>query len=263
MKRLVRASVGNSIGHIRGNNEDNYFLNGSFMALEEMDQGCNETAASSDSRQLYAVCDGMGGVEAGELASFTAARGLTKLHSAFKERGARNVHKTISDAVRNINNDLCALCGGKGAASTLVLLAINKMRASVAWLGDSRAYLYREGELMLLTQDHTQAQRLIKLGVMEADSDEVQKKSNVLTWYIGMKLDGLELTPDWSKTIKLKRGDAFLLCSDGLTDMLTSGEIASALRGRLPEDAVKELVDLALKNGGKDNITAMVIDIAV
>lgn len=259
--RLIRAAVRSDIGRLRSNNEDNFYFNGQFMTLDQMDSGCCLAFESADSRLLFAVCDGMGGFEAGELASFGVTKGLAAFHSAFQECKSESIRTLIDDTVQMINRDLCALRDGKGAASTLALLYVDGMYASAAWLGDSRVYLLRNGELIRLTRDHTHTQRLVDLGILAPESDDARRKSNALMWYIGIEMEDLIVTPNWSEEIKLEIGDAFLICSDGLTDMVSDDEITRMLNIRNLETATKALIETALNNGGKDNITAMVVNI--
>ena len=127
--------------------------------------------------------------------------------------------------------------------------------ASVAWLGDSRAYLLREGKLHLLTEDHTEEQRMLKMGLQVSGS----RARNSLTRYLGMDMPGLVVTPSYAEEIELKKQDVFLLCSDGLTNLVDAAKIEKILdEAEAPE---RELADAALAAGGTDNVTALVADV--
>jgi len=252
MKQSVRAAVCSHRGKIRENNEDNFFLNGICMPLEEMDQGEIFTGTSQALRQVYAVCDGMGGEEGGELASSTVVTAFSEL-----DRG-KPVREEIDRIVRSANAAVCDL--QKRTGSTLVLLCLHEGKATVAWLGDSRVYLLRDGNLFRLSEDHTQSQRLINMGVLDEEAAKTHAMRHMVTRYLGMEMADLSPQPAYGEELTLKKSDMFLLCSDGLTDMLEEGVFKEYLDAD-PEQAVKALVEGALAAGGKDNVTAMVIEI--
>ena len=256
MKQRIEAAVCSHCGKVRKNNEDNFYLNGQYMPLDKMDLGAELICEYTESVQIYAVCDGMGGEEAGEHASYTAVRQIDSLKR--KEEKDESVQGRINQFVNDANKAICEL--KKGAGCTLALLYIDEGKALVAWLGDSRVYLYRDKKLYRLIQDHTQTQRLINLGVLDKEAAETHSMRNVLTRYLGMEGEDLILQPSYSEEITLKKNDLFLLCSDGLTDMVNEEEISEKLAGEVGL-FTKKLVDAALKNGGRDNITAMAVKV--
>lgn len=251
----ISAAVCSHKGNVRNNNEDNFFLNGLYMELRAMDAGGLWTLDSEDDCLLFAVCDGMGGQESGELASTAAVSGLAEALAELR-RGA-DVRHTIDEAVARINQAVLAIDDGK-SGSTAVLLCARKGVATVANLGDSRAYLLRDGKLRRLTQDHTEVQRLINLGVVSPQEAETHYRRHALTRYLGLQMDGFALTPQYAKDIPLKQGDVFLLCSDGLTEMLGDEAIATLL-AQEPADSCRALVQAALEAGGRDNVTVLAL----
>lgn len=256
MKQRIEAAVCSHCGKVRKNNEDNFYFNGTYMLLDQMDQGAELNHSSLQPLQIYAVCDGMGGEEAGEQASYTAV----KLMDSLMQKGEKNtsIQVKINQFANDANKAICEL--KKGAGCTLAMVSIYEGKATVAWLGDSRVYLYRDKKLYRLIQDHTQTQRLINLGVLDKEAAETHSMRNVLTRYLGMEGENLILQPSYSEEITLKKNDLFLLCSDGLTDMVNEEEISEKLTsevGLIP----KKLVDAALENGGRDNVTAMAVKV--
>lgn len=256
MKLNVQSAVCCHKGNVRGNNEDSFFLNGVYMPLERMDEGGLFVGASKENRQVYAVCDGMGGEENGEIASSMMAAVLVDLLNALN--AGKPVRKAIDEIVQKTNAAICAM--QKGAGCTLALLCLHDGQATVAWLGDSRVYLLRQGNLYRLSEDHTQSQRLMNMGVLDDEAAKSHATRHVLTRYLGMEMAELALHPSYGEEQTLKKGDAFLLCSDGLTDMLEEEMYAQYLNAT-PEQAVNTLVEGALAAGGKDNVTAMVVEI--
>ena len=252
MKQSVQAAVCSHIGNMRENNEDNFFLNGVYMTIDEMDKGGLFTGASKALRQVYAVCDWMGGEANGELASSTVVSVLTELNFGIPAReGIDRIVGKANDLVYNLH---------KKAGSTLALLYLHEGKATVAWLGDSRIYLLRENKLQLLSEDHTQAQRLVNMGVLDAESAKSHAMRHALTRYLGMQMDEAEFNPSYGKELILCKGDTFLLCSDGLTEMIRDDLFKSYLSAP-PKQAVTTMINEALSAGGRDNITVMVVKI--
>ena len=256
MKIRARAAVCNHKGNVRGNNEDAFFLNGFYLPLERMDEGGTYTADVSTPCQVYAVCDGMGGEVAGEMASFTMAASLSGLMESIVP--GKSVRTEINKAVQEANHTVCTL--NKGAGCTLALLCLHEGKATVAWLGDSRIYLLQEEKLFRLSEDHTQSQRLLNMGVLDEAEAKKHTMRHVLTRYIGMDMADLLLQPSYGEELMLKKSDVFLLCSDGLFDMVEEEHFAAYL-SQEPARAAASLVEAALAAGGKDNVTAMVVRI--
>lgn len=256
MKIRARAAVCNHMGNVRKNNEDAFFLNGFYLPLEQMDEGGAYTADASTPHQVYAVCDGMGGEAAGEMASFTMAASLSGLMESIVP--GKSVRTEINKAVQEANHTVCML--NKGAGCTLALLCLHEGKATVAWLGDSRIYLLQEEKLFRLSEDHTQSQRLLNMGVLDEAEAKKHTMRHVLTRYIGMDMADLLLQPSYGEELMLKKSDVFLLCSDGLFDMVEEEHFAAYL-SQEPARAAASLVEAALAAGGKDNVTAMVVRI--
>jgi protein phosphatase len=139
-------------------------------------------------------------------------------------------------------------------STVVVLLACDRF-CGYLWAGDSRIYLYREGQLRQLTRDHSQVEQLKSLGVLTEEEARHHPAQHMITRAVGAT-DVLELDDN---AIEVVDGDVFLLCSDGLSNELTDDEIVAVLNSAERANASEELVELALARGGRDNITAVVV----
>jgi len=209
-------------------------------------------------RGLWVVADGMGGHEAGEVASAIVTETI--------ERSTAN-GKVLVDSIQLAHESvLAASAEGKGATgmgSTVVALQSNDNEYQVAWVGDSRAYLWcpddSGGILEQLSTDHSYVQLLLASGAIGEDEVNTHPDKNVITQCIG-SVDVERVHVDSVKGLWDEK-QWILLCSDGLTDELTDEDIAQVLcSSRTPRDAVAKLIQNALKNGGRDNVTVQVIE---
>ena len=253
----IDAAVRSHLGRARGNNEDNFSLNGIFMREDQRNAGGLYKAVSDGKRQLYAVCDGMGGLNKGEEASMHAAISLGALVSAGRRRFAERLQAFIDEVSASL---LTLGDGGRPPGSTLALVYFDDKYVKVAHLGDSRVYFKRESmPLTQVTADHSQAEWLLQQGMIGQDAVDVHPSKNVLRRYLGAPVPEGRV-PDVSPDTKLKRGDAFLLCSDGLSNMMNNHEIDQEIsKGQSCADVCKALTNLALSRNGGDNITVMML----
>lgn len=247
--------VCSSIGKVRKNNEDNFFACGEFRA----DLGANEvclSAQTTDAKALFAVCDGMGGEDSGEIASQAAAAELSEI------KGEVSLDSVLS-AILRANEKICDEIennGGTRMGTTLVSLFIDRGTATGFNVGDSRLYHCRAGELKQLSCDHTEAQSLYKIGIITLEEIKHHPSNNKLTQYLGVFPDEMIIEPYRTPDIAINDADVFLLCSDGLTDMLSDEEIKRILTTAAgAKQAASLLVAAALDGGGKDNITVIVV----
>lgn len=205
---------------------------------------------------LFAVADGLGGHQAGEIASSVAID--TLLDSAPRVADA----KALGRAVRHANTAVIeAADSGRGRAgmgTTLTAAMVEGTKIAVAHVGDSRAYLLHFGELQQLTQDHSMVADLVRQGQLTAEESRTHPNRSVITRALGSDPNMLADTFE----VEAASGDRLLLCSDGLSSMVTDDEIARVLSSAASaETAVDVLIDRALAAGGHDNITAVVVDI--
>jgi protein phosphatase len=226
------AAAGSDIGRVRERNEDSYLV---------MDP-------------LFAVADGMGGHRGGEVASRLALETIEELFARREGDLAEEVRQANRAVFERSTQDRSV--AGMGTTLTAALLEADHVR--LVHVGDSRAYLLREGSLRLLTEDHTLVHRMVLEGELTRAEAEVHPHRNILTRVLGVDPD--VRTDD--ATLDILAGDRLLLCSDGLTGMLPEARIEEILRDEPePGRAVERLIREANDAGGVDNITAIVIDL--
>ena len=205
---------------------------------------------------LFAVADGMGGHEAGEVASELTIKTLEQLAPAHPD--AQALERAVEAANLNVLQAPSQGIGREGMGTTLTAAMIEGERLLIAQVGDSRAYLLHQGELQQLTRDHSLMMDLIEAGQITPEEARVHPNRSVITRAIGsdphMKPDIYELN--------ISAGDRLLLCSDGLSTMLEDDEIQTIMRHTpSPQQCASDLVDAALQAGGYDNVTVVVVDI--
>lgn len=250
----ITAAAGTNVGRIRKNNEDNFYINGFYKENTE-DKNYIHTDDKRHHAYTYAVCDGVGGAEFGELASLFAVEELY-------EYDGRQLEENFAAYIEAVNRRICDRVvknGGKRMGSTAALLFIKGKDANICNIGDSRVYLIRDGEMTRLTHDHTRMQSMIDSGLIK-DEEEIAK-DHVLTQFLGVFPEEFRLDPYIGK-VRIKSKDIFLLCSDGLTDMVPEEEIRQILLDSASESAeekTKNLISAALGAGGRDNITTIVV----
>lgn len=233
-----RSSAATHAGAVRSYNEDRF--------VDRSDIG------------LWAVADGAGGHQAGEVASGMIAEALEAIpdglppslmlaevrarvgrtHEALRDEAARRGPHTI-------------------IASTVVVLLARDAHFACLWAGDSRVYLLREGELLQITRDHSFVQELVDAGLIRADEAEQHPRANIITRAVGAGDDGLELD---KVSGQLLPGDRFLLCSDGLSKTLSEAEIGALLALPDPAAPPDSLVAAALAKRVNDNVTVIAVD---
>lgn len=208
---------------------------------------------------VWVVADGMGGHDAGDFASQTITEELASvgvpisaedLQARFMERLSR-AHTRIVDHATAL--------GGGTVGATLVGLLAHEDQYLCIWSGDSRIYLLRDGMLVQQTKDHTEVNDLLDAGLMSPEEAESWPRRNVITRAIGVSPE-----PQCDVVAgRLQPGDAFLLCSDGLTEHNSDAELLQALvEAGSTEKACDTLIEMTLERGAKDNVTAVVVHFA-
>ena len=208
-----------NVGRIRKNNEDSFYFNGKFMPLSEMDQGAELACDVPAFGTLWAVCDGMGGQNNGEVASHTAVSGMRDLQDHLK---GRNFEATIQGWVQQANKVIEERADGGG--TTLAMLYCSEQYIQTAHIGDSRVYRFHGGELSRITRDHSKVEMMVAAGMITREEAWSHPQKNVITRYLGMD-DEYVCEATVGPKIPLMHGDCFLLCSDGISDMLTDEAI--------------------------------------
>ena len=239
------------IGKIRNNNEDNFWCCGD--SLEAQNQGMSHIRSGYMKQSEYpllAVFDGMGGESCGEMAAFLAAEACGEHFKTAKDGIRNDPEEFLNEICESMNQAICDYGRTNkinSMGTTAALLAFAEDAVYSCNLGDSRIYKSDREKFYQISQDHVLGRSLFGKAP--------------LTQYLGMEEENLQLEPSISRQ-EIKIGDRFLLCSDGITDMLSDGEIADILSRDIPvAKTVEILVDRALKKGGRDNITGVLCEI--
>ena len=257
----LETAARNHRGRLRVNNEDNYYLNGKWMSQQAMAHGGRVLSESDAAFQLYAVCDGIGGEAAGEQASLETVMTLRALQDSNKE-GISNLE--LLAALSVLTDHICRLSqnADEHTGTTLTALLWQEGLVRVLNIGDSRVYRLRSGVFTQLTTDHSEVQRLVHLGLMTPDQARLSPQRHIINQYVGLSSADPAFEPYLSIPQRAQVGDLYLLCSDGLIDMVEDEAIRRILiRASDPTEAVDALVQQALDNGGHDNVTVLCVKV--
>ncbi|HYZ78327.1 MAG TPA: Stp1/IreP family PP2C-type Ser/Thr phosphatase [Gaiellaceae bacterium] len=207
---------------------------------------------------IFAIADGMGGANAGEVAAGLAADALREAEE--EGRGEEAVVTLIQEANRRVYQRATEDAAASGMGTTMTVALLEDGRVRIGHVGDSRAYLIRDGELVQLTDDHSLVGELVRSGKLTPEDAESHPQRSVITRALGTDPD---VDVD-TATVETRAGDLFLLCSDGLYSMVGNDRILQLVerhRGDL-DTAAKALIAAANKGGGEDNITVVAFEIA-
>jgi len=241
-------------GRRRSNNEDDLALV-DLTGEREIREIAAESLEVGHKGVLLAVADGVGGRRAGEVASGLALDVLAQEVESLAQTCPRE--SIFQTAVEHVNKRIWkearAESDLKGMATTLTAAVLCYGRAVLAHVGDSRAYMIREGKIRQITRDQSYVQSLVETGALTAEEAERSPYRNVILQAIG-KEKGVEVALD---ALEVAAGDVLLLCTDGLSDKLRPEEMAGKLDSKDLCWAVESLIGLANERGGEDNITAL------
>lgn len=204
---------------------------------------------------LWLVADGMGGHEAGEVASGSIVEHLTTLGIA---SSAPDLRARFEDRLARAHSEIRKLSeerGGVTIGSTVAALLAYDGQYACLWSGDSRIYLLRDGALSQLSRDHTEVQELLDNGLITPEEAETWPRRNVITHAVGVTE---EITIDVTQGDTVP-GDVFVLATDGLTAHVDDEEIFDGVSGRAPKAACEHLLELVLSRGATDNVTIVVV----
>jgi protein phosphatase len=258
-------------GRVRENIEDHFLvarLSKSMRVCKTSLPGEGETLFSEEEGYLIVVADGMGGHAAGERASAMAVASIEEfvlntlkwfLHLGGAEEHAlvTELRQSLEVADRTVIERARSNRALHGMGTTLTMAYSVGTNLFIVHAGDSRAYLFRNGELEQLTSDHTLVQALVDVGVISPDDARRDQRRHVVTNVIGGPSEGVSAE---IHKLMLLDGDTLLFCTDGLTELVDDAAIAEVFTQRAePEDACTFLVDLALGQGAPDNVTAVVV----
>jgi serine/threonine protein phosphatase PrpC len=203
---------------------------------------------------LFAVADGMGGAQAGEVASRLAANALAEFDAGGS--GEERIVKLVQEANRRVHTASTEDSARAGMGTTMTVALVAESTVTIGHVGDSRAYRLRDGELEQLTEDHTLVAELMRSGKLSPEEARIHPQRSVITRALGADPD---VDVDVF-TLETRDGDVFLLCSDGLSSMVEDTDIKASLEAHLDnlDAAVDELIQKALIGGGEDNVTVVV-----
>ena len=248
----IKFAARSEVGHVRTNNEDNLFCNGVFMTEAEREKPFFLSGVT-EAPCIFAVFDGMGGEDCGELASLTAAQTLQKHSPEILSSD------DVCDFVNDANKRLLEIMRTQNIrmGTTLVMSVIGDASFRVYNLGDSRGFRLENGRLLRVTDDHTVAEEKARLGLITYEQADKSRERHILTRCLGI-YDEVSVNPAAYGPFGLDEHNGGLMCSDGLTEMLEFKEIADLMKNYpVPADAVNALVDAALMRGGVDNVTCL------
>ena len=235
MALILRYAVRSDLGLVRSNNEDSVYAG----------------------PRLLAIADGMGGHAAGEVASKIVIGALENLDA---DRPPGDLIAALRDSVMDANERLSAAVARDsqldGMGTTLTALRFSGAQVGLVHVGDSRAYLLRSGQLSQITHDDTYVQYLVDSGKLTPDEAKDHPRKSVIL----RALRGADVEPDVSVR-EARAGDRYLLCTDGLSDVVSTETIFETLQLPDPQESADRLVELALRGGGPDNVTVVVADV--
>ncbi len=256
-------------GRVRETNEDHFLVAELVRTLSVRHASLRQaqTQYSSHPGHVFIVADGMGGHAAGEIASMRSVETiesflLNTLKRFFNLKGSeeqtvlREFEAALTEADARLFEDARQHPERMGMGTTMTLAFVSKRTLYVAHAGDSRCYLHSAGRLQQLTQDHTMAAEMVRLGILSPEEATKYRSRNVVTNVLGGHEPGVRVE---MHKLGLETGDTILLCSDGLSGMVPDERLAAILDEEAePEGACRRLVDEANARGGKDNITVLV-----
>lgn len=247
----VMYSVRSHKGNVREKNEDNFLADG-ITLLAKYGNKPFSIDASAFAPIVLAVCDGMGGEESGEFASSTAVKKLSEA----KLQSQKELNSAVRNCIEAANDEICS--SGKRSGTTLALAVVSEKGTHCFNVGDSRIYLLKKKSFRRVTNDHTKGAEKVRNGVIPEEKERQSKGGNKLTRCIGI---GNYRSAENYPVIKGKF--RLLICSDGLTDMVTDAEIKKvASENAKIADVAEKLLQTALNKGGEDNITIIAADIS-
>lgn len=250
----VMYSVRSHKGNVRENNEDNFFADG-ITIPSTLGNRPFSVAGNAITPFVLAVCDGMGGEESGELASGITARKLNELQRIVRTTGAKCYDAMVQSVINSSCAEIKSICNRSG--TTLALAIVSNKGTYCYNIGDSRIYCLKNGAFSQITNDHTQGAEIAGTGIITHNLSRREKGGNKLTRCIGIgNCSDVDGYPKISGTFRL------MICSDGLSDMVSDEEIKDIMsESDVTSQVAENLLQRALANGGKDNVTVIVADI--
>lgn len=252
----IRSACISHLGNVRERNEDNLYYAGCILPLvHNQEMGLKKRSDTTEELQTVAIFDGMGGENAGDLASYTsAAEFRTRCNMLIRNQKIPD-EEQISQMLVDVSNAVFQKAKEghyKLIGSTATIFFMKGDKGVLANLGDSPMYRVREGQMELLSQAHTDAELLRQQGI---------SRKPALTQFLGINAEEFLVEP-YIREVSLKCGDQYLLCSDGLTDMVTDEEIERILNRKCEvSEKLNLLLHVVLERGAKDNTTMILCEV--
>ena len=235
------------IGRLRENNEDKY---------EFRIPDSEHLLATRGS--TFVVCDGMGGAEAGQIASELATKTYLDVYYGHNSNDPEKAALAAAKAANRFVNDVSkTIPGRQGMGCTLTALSLIQSEAVLAHVGDSRAYRLRHGNFDQVSEEHTYVEEQVRLGAMSADEAETSAYKHILSRAVGAEAEVIPQVSRW----QLEESDIYLLCSDGVSNELSNNDLKTLLEQNGPSEAAWRIINDALLAGGRDNATALVLHV--
>jgi protein phosphatase len=244
VRTQVQFGCKTDMGRVRENNEDKHEF---FVPVDDQEL--------ANKGRIFVVCDGMGGAEAGQLASELSCKTFIDVYRSHLGDSEAAIRGAIMAANRYTHEVQLMDRKKQGMGTTLSALILVQDKAFIGQVGDSRVYRVRDGQVEQLTTDHTWVEETVKAGVMTREEAEASRYRHVITRAIGPEA---EVEPDVFSH-EVQAGDTFLICSDGVTNHVSDAEIGRILGENSPSEAAWKVVGAALVGGGTDNATCIVV----
>jgi serine/threonine protein phosphatase PrpC len=266
-KRKKKETLGDAPSPPNGGGKDNYRI----VASLRSDVGCvreinedsgkyvqpNNPDVLASKGMLFVVADGMGGHSAGEVASSLAVETISRVY--YEEGGAPE--ESLKAAFKEANREIHAVsvknASLSGMGTTCTALVLKGGKALAAHVGDSRLYLVRDGQIYVMTEDHSAVMEMVKRGLISLEEARHHPDKNIILRAVGSQPE-VEVS-SWEEPFPVRASDQFVLCSDGLYDLVEDEEIKQAVLSAEPHVACENLISLAKERGGHDNITVGII----
>ena len=244
----LKISLQSDAGLVRTNNEDRGFYTSP-----------SDSRVAEQKGTLVVVADGMGGASAGEVAAELAVRLIPDAYYASPNEPGLALKESLESASSEIYRTAQADPALKGMGTTCVALVIRRSEAFMAYVGDSRLYLLRDGQFYQLTEDHSIVNDMVRQGILTREQARNHEERNVLSLSMGGRPE--ISASGWDEPMTLREGDRFLLCSDGLHDLVSDERMRLIVAEFPPDEATLRLIEAAKQSGGHDNITAAIVHV--
>lgn len=242
-----------AVGNVRLENQDNFYLDGKIKKISDSD--CRMSGNSDKDFTVFAVCDGMGGEDSGEVAASIAAHAL---HNYTLQKQEMN----WNECIHTVNREVCEYQNKYDISmgTTFAGICFSSMGVMASNIGDSRIYRIHEGKIIQISKDHSEYQIMVDAGI-QTDVYTMHRARHHLVQFLGMPEEKAELEPNIVNIEENSTGDYYLLCSDGLWSVLPDEQLLEIIQGNNKKlHRICELmVEFAEKQGSRDNITALLI----